>query len=160
MDGHLITVEGNTIRYLTAGERLQFDDQDNPIGFDLLEDRDLEYHPRLRRVLTTLVRPQPTFYGVLHWNDGTDLEELDRKVLENKASDEDFAGALLAQPRTIICPNCESQLRVLAVDTGQALFAKTLAERLRTHNLKSKCPVCQNFLSVPIVEFITKSGNS
>lgn|SRR5262249_35105786 len=160
MNSHAIIVEGKTIKYFAAGERLQSDDRNNAIGFDLLEDRDLEHHSRLRRVLTTLVRPLPTFYGVLHWSDGANLEELDRKVFEKKSSDEDFAGALLAQPRTIICANCESQLRVLAVDTGQALFANTLAERLRTHDLKTKCPVCQNNLRVPIVEFMGASGNS
>ena len=33
-----------------------------------------------------------------------------------------------------------AQVRVLAVDTGQALFASTLAERLRGHELKGSRP--------------------
>jgi hypothetical protein len=130
---------------------------DDIVGFDFFEDQELKEHPRLRRILTTLVRPKPLFYGVLHWSDGSDLTDLDRKVLQGIADDKDFAGALVAEPRTIICPNCQSQLRVLAVDTGQAIFSFTLPERLRKHELKTTCPGCKAKLSLPIVEFLGES---
>jgi hypothetical protein len=151
--GHPIKIAGKDVTYLTAGERIASADMD-AIGFDLLEDRSLESHPRLRRVLTTLVRPAPRFYGVLHWSDGSDLEELDQKVISGLVADEDFAGALLAEPRTIVCRGCGAQVRALAVDTGQALFAGTLAARLRDHKLKSSCPSCGIPLGLPIVEFL------
>jgi hypothetical protein len=147
-------IEGRPVVYLASGEPLARSAREDVQGFDLLEDRDLQGHPRLRRVLTTLVRPTPRFYGVLHWSDGTDLDELDRRVLSDEASDADFEGALFAEPRTIVCLNCEAHIRALAVDPGQALFAKTLPERLRAHELKSSCPACSAALTVPIVEFL------
>ena len=154
MGGTAITIEGKQLTYFVAGESLSSSDRNDVEGFDLLDDRELTSHPRLRRVLTRMVRPTPLFYGVLHWSDGTDLEELDRKVLSHTIDDEDFDAALLAQPRTVICRNCEAHLRVLAVDTGQALFARTLPERLRSHQFSSSCPVCRTALGMPIVEFL------
>ena len=64
------------------------------------------------------------------------------------------AGAVVAEPRTIFCSNCEAQLRVLAVDTGQAIFSSTLPERMRKHQLRTSCTVCAGDLSLPIVEFL------
>lgn len=153
MTVHSTTIEGRAVIYLPNGDPMPTTARDVK-GFDLLEDRDLQGHPRLRRVLTTMTRPTPQFYGVLHWSDGTDLDEVDRKVLSGSAADEDFKGALLAEPRTIVCRNCEAQIRALAVDTGQVLFAKTLGERLRAHVLRSSCPVCDSPLGVPVVEFL------
>jgi hypothetical protein len=124
------------------------------VGFDFHEDRELAQHPRLRRVLTALVRPTPFFYGVLHWSDGADLKFLDREVISGEAKNTYFTGAVLAEPRTIACLNCGVQLRVLAIDTGQAMFAATLAERLRAHELKTTCPVCETRLGVQVVEFL------
>ncbi|MGH3544400.1 MAG: hypothetical protein ACRDPW_00465 [Mycobacteriales bacterium] len=156
MGSRLVVIEGRTVRYFTAGERLSAAER-KAVAFDVFdvcEDRELERHSRLRRVLTTLVRPLPMFYGVLHWSDASDLEKLDRKIIEGEVCDADFAGALLAQPHTIVCRTCKAQLRVLAIDGGQALFAKTLAQRLQAHDLKSNCPICQSHLGMPIVEFL------
>jgi len=154
MCGHVILIEGRPVRYLAPGDEVPTEARGDLVGFDPLEDRELARHPRLRRVLTTLVRPTPAFYGVLHWSDGTDLKRLDGRVLRGEARDADFAGAVLAEPRTIVCGNCDAQLRVLAVDTGQVIFARTLPERLRAHELKTTCPVCGAPLGVPVVEFI------
>lgn len=153
MSGHLIRVGGRYVTYFASGERL-LPGESEAIGFDFAEDADLRVHPRLRRVLTTLIRPEPKIYGVLHWSDGSDLAALDQKVLDGTAEDKDFAAALFAEPRTIICLGCEAQVRVLAVDTGQPLFARDRAERLRAHALKATCPVCGGRLGVPVVEFL------
>jgi hypothetical protein len=149
-----IVLQGRSVIYLTTSETIHGETMGDIVGFDFFEDQELQEHPRLRRILTTLVRPKPLFYGVLHWSDGSDLLELDRKVLQGIVDDDDFAGAVVAEPRTIICPDCQAQLRVLAVDTGQAIFSSTLAERLRKHELKTSCPVCGAPLSLPIVEFL------
>jgi len=124
------------------------------IGFDSFEEASLRDHPRLRRVLTSLIRPEQKIYGVLHWSDGSDLTFLDQKVQDGHADDGDFARALFAEPRTIICQACEAQLRVLAVDTGHPLLVGDRAERLRAHELRRSCPVCAEHLGLPIVEFI------
>jgi hypothetical protein len=125
------------VTYFAAGEVLDAEDS-AAVGFGFFDDGELRSHPRLRRVLTTLVRPVPRFYGVLQWSDGSDLNLLDEKVRGGQADDADFAGALLAEPRTIACRACRAEVRVLAVDTGQALFAGTLAERLRAHGLRRR----------------------
>lgn len=156
MVSHHVEIEGARIRYLAAGEQLLAADRDDIKNFDIFEDRKLQQHPRIRRVLTALIRPLPLFYCVLHWSDGTDLHELDRKVLRGEFNDDDFAGALMAEPRSIICLNCEAQLRVLVVDGGQALFAKTLSERLRAHDLKQRCPSCQAHINLHIIEFLNE----
>lgn len=153
MAGFLIGIGGRDLTYFAAGEILDPEDS-RAIGFDFFEDAVFRSHPRLRRVLTMMVRPVPKFYGVLHWSDGSDLRLLDEKVHRGQADDADFAGALLAEPRTIVCRTCQAQIRVLAVDTGQALFAGTLAERLRGHALKASCPECREPLGLPVVEFI------
>jgi hypothetical protein len=153
MSGHLIRVGSRSVTYFAPGELLPLGES-AAIGFDFAEDAALRAHPRLRRILTTLIRPEPKIYGVLHWSDGSDLDALDRKVRDGTAEDNDFATAVFAEPRTIICRGCEAQLRVLAVDPGQPLFAADRAERLRAHALKTSCPVCGGRLGVPVVEFI------
>ena len=157
MCAHRILLDGRPVIYLAASEPVPEEVMDDIVGFDFFEDQELKEHPRLRRILTTLVRPKPLFYGVLHWSDGSDLIDLDRKVLQGIADDSDFAGALVAEPRTIVCPNCQAQPRVLAVDTGQAIFSSNLPERLRKHELKTACPGCKAQLSLPIVEFLGES---
>jgi hypothetical protein len=153
MPGIAIKVEGRELTYFPAGEGITVLASE-VVGLDRIEDQGLLEHPRVRRVLTTLVRSSPKFYGVLHWSDGTDLVSLDRKVRDGTVTDEEFAGALLAEPRTIVCTSCGAQIRCLAVDTGQALFARSLVERLRNHQLEKTCPVCTSKLTAPIVELI------
>jgi hypothetical protein len=131
MGGHTVLIDGWPVTYFVAGEQIK--PATDPVGFDVFEDRVLSRHPRLRRVLTTFVGPAPVFY------------------------DADFAGALRAEPRTFVCRHCQAQLRVLAVDTGDALFSATLAERLRAHRLKDTCAVCRGHLSLAVVEFLDGS---
>ena len=97
-------------------------------------------------------------YGVLHWSDGSDLAELDTKIRNKSATDDDFAGALLAEPRTIVCRRCEAQLRVLTIDTGRALFSGSLADRLRKHTLIRACPACGSDLGLPVVELLSSDS--
>lgn len=153
MAGNTIEIEGKPVKYFSGGETLSEEDEKS-VGFDFADDRELQSMPHVRRVLTTLIKPEPKIYGALHWSDGSDLGELDRKVDAGTVTNSDFGGALLAQPVSITCLNCKAQLRVLAVDGGQAIFAKTLAERLRNHELKKVCPVCRAELRMNILEFL------
>jgi hypothetical protein len=154
MCAHQIELQGRRVTYLSASEDVPEEAMDDIVGFDFFDDREFRDHPRLRRILMTVVRPNPLFYGVLHWSDGSDLVLLDRKVLRGTVDQDDFAGAVGAELRTIVCTNCQAQLRVLAVDTGQAIFSSTLSERLRKHQLRTSCPLCAEQLSLPIVEFL------
>lgn len=153
MNGHPIRVGGRHVTYFATGEQL-LPCESEAIGFDFAEDAALRAHPRLRRVLTTLIRPEPKIYGVFHWSDGSDLAVLDQKVQDGTVEDSDFAAALFAEPITIICQRCEARVRVLAVDTGHPLFASDRAERLRAHVFKTACPMCGEPWGVAVVEFI------
>jgi hypothetical protein len=154
MCAHQIELQGRRVTYLAASEDVPEEAMDEIVGFDFFDDRELRDHPRLRRILMTLVRPKPLFYGVLHWSDGSDLVLLDHKVLRGTVGEDDFGGAVVAELRTIVCTNCQAQLRVLAVDTGQAILSSTLPERMRRHQLRTSCTVCAEKLSLPIVEFL------
>lgn len=155
MTGLSIRVGGWNVTYFAAGEQLPPGDP-QAIGFDFAEDAELRAHPRIRRVLTTLLRAEPKIYGVLHWSDGSDLAALDRKVRDDAGEEKDFAGAVFAEPRTIVCLKCEAQVRVLAVDPGQPLFARDRAERLRAHALKRTCPICGERWGGLVVEIVGK----
>src|SRR5437879_13217014 len=108
MRARRIVLQGKSVIYLITSETIHEEIVGDIVGFDFFEDQELQEHPRLRRILTLLLRPKPLFYGVLHWSDGSDLLELDRKVLQGIVDNDDFAGAVLAEPRTIICPYCHA----------------------------------------------------
>jgi hypothetical protein len=153
MTGHMLRIAGRYVTYFASGEQL-LPGESEAIGFDFAEDAGLRARPCMRRVLTTLIRPESKIYGVLHWSDGSDLAVLDQKVRDGTVEDDDFGTALFAEPRTITCRSYGAQVRVLAVDTGQPLFSADRAERLRAHALKAVCPVCGEPLGVLVVEFI------
>lgn len=158
--GTQLVLSGRPVIYFASGEPLDPAHFGDVQGFDHFEDRDLAAHPRLRRTLTTLIRPTPRFYGVLHWSDGTDLDVLDELVRSGDATDSEFDGALPAELGTIVCGSCEAHLRVLQVDPGNILFADTFAERLRKHTFQQTCPVCGNHLPLYIVEFLGVDATS
>jgi hypothetical protein len=63
MAGHLVLFGGRYVTYFASGEQL-LPGESEAVGFDYFEDAGLRDHPRLRRVLTTLIRPEPKIYGV------------------------------------------------------------------------------------------------
>lgn len=140
MAGFLIGIGGRYVTYFAADDVLDPEDSE-AIGFDFSEDAGFRSHPRLRRVLTTMVRPVPRFYGVLHWSDGSDLNLLDEKVQSGQADDADFAGALLAEPRTIVCRSCLAQVRVLPSRQSRCTSATGSSTRAnpRTTPMKGSC---------------------
>ena len=93
MRARRIVLQGKSVIYLITSETIHEEIVGDIVGFDFFEDQELQEHPRLRRILTLLLRPKPLFYGVLHWSDGSDLLELDHKVLQGIVDDDDFAGA-------------------------------------------------------------------
>lgn len=143
----------HTVTYYVAGEDLSPEDR-TAVGFDSDVDERFKSHERVRRIVFRLLPHLPQIYGVLHWSDGTDLKFLDEVVLAGAATESDFQGALLAEPRTVVCLECDSHVRVLAVDPGQPLFASTLARRLRAHVLKKSCPRCGAGWTLEVVEYV------
>jgi hypothetical protein len=154
MVGTELTIGGRELMYFTPDDEITDYRTPEVVGFGELEDMQLRMNPRLRRVLTSLATPPPHLYGVLHWSDGSDLTMLDEKIKAGTADAGDFDGALLAEPRTIVCPTCDAQFRVLTVDAGRALFAPTLENRLSRHQFRNSCTTCGSVLSMPIVEIL------
>jgi hypothetical protein len=147
-----IMIEGQRLIYFPIGVEVPPATRDGLVGFDIFEDEFLGKNQHLRRVLTTLFRPNPQYYNVLHWSDGTDLAALDLKVAQGTISDDDFSGALLVEPRSISCGDCDSSIRGLGVDPGRLLFSRSLPQRLREHKFVTSCPFCGGGLMPHIVE--------
>ncbi len=153
MSGIRIHIDRQVVKYHTPEEDISTDGAE-VVGFDTFEDQALRICQHIRRILTTIVRPTPVLYGLLHWNADTSLSELDEAILHKQVVNEDFDEALLVQPATLACRNCNSEFRALTVDTGQVIFSKTLAERVRNHAMIRVCPACNEPWAVWVVEII------
>jgi hypothetical protein len=154
MDELTLEVGGWKLIYLPAGVPAPVG---QPVGnLDVLEDRRLADHPRMRRVLMRLLPGMPLAYYLLHFSDGTDLRRLDEKVVAGTATDDDFRGALLGEAQSIVCRHCEAVLRAVVVDTGHPLFAADRARRLREHEFHRECPACGERLTLYVLEWIDR----
>lgn len=91
---------------------------------------------------------------MLHWSNGFDLDALDRRVLDGSVTDADFADALVGEPASMVCRNCQAVLRVLIVDTGHPVFSGDRARRLREHTFVKSCPVCGGDLGGYVLELL------
>ena len=148
----MLELDGRQVDYLPAGEPAPTDE--GVKNLDVLEDRRLLQHQRMRRILVRLLPTWPLLYYQLHWSDGTDLDALDETVRAGTADDSDFAGALVTELRDIYCRNCQAGLRVAIVDTGHVIFAKDRARRLSTHEFRTSCPVCAAPLPPYVAEIL------
>lgn len=148
--GHRILLGNRSATYLTPLEDLP-DGAPAPVGYDLLEDLLLRRHPRMRRVLTTLIRPAPLYYGLLHWSDDTDLDALDRLIVGGDIQPAGLATALLMEPRSVTCRNCDAILRLAVPDAGNPLVTTA---RLQGHRFVNDCPICNQPLGLLVAEVL------
>ena len=129
-------------------------------------DEQLETHPRMRRILSTVFRGRPIQaplrYNVLHWSDGTDLVALDAKVLRGQAVEADFRTALIGAPLRMRCLRCGSHVEAVYGDRGDAIVRSELENQLRAHAYRGACPVCgqTSFGGSPVLEFLAASSSS
>ena len=157
--GHPIWLGKWKVSYFTATESLagfepaQFD------SFDPVDDVSLQSHPRFRRILRKYRPDWPFTYGLLHWSDGTDLAELDDKIVDGKVGEEDFFGALVVEPQSIRCPTCGVLLHIAAANGGEVIFSPDMQERLQRHAFYRHCPVCNSYLRMAVAEFIKESDS-
>jgi hypothetical protein len=155
-----IAINSTPVTYFASGEQMSRELAGKLACYRAEFDVELQQHRRMRRIVTTLFKradiPRPIFYYVLHWSDGTDLDALDHKVLRGDATDEDFAGALLAEPRLMTCLSCKQQLRAVTAGGVVGVFSATDLERWRTHRFEWYCPACgdKSFQSGAVLEFL------
>jgi hypothetical protein len=146
-----LTLGGWSVDYYPAGTSMGATAADN---VDVLEDRLLADHPRLRRFVTRLLPGLPPLMFLLHWSDGSDLALVDAAVLAGRAADTDFSGSLVADIRSVECLHCGAVFRAAVADTGNPIFSKDRQRRLLEHTFTEWCPVC-NERSVPyVVEYL------
>lgn len=154
----MVQVENQEIAYFLPNEDVTWEGFE-VVGFVPTEDPIFAAAECLRRTLTKMVSPRRRYYGILSWPHPCALQNLDRRVLAGSIEDQDFASALLVQPRTVNCRVCGTQFRGLVVDTGQAIFAETLPSRLRSRRLFKNCPACNEELGLYFTARFTASGD-
>jgi hypothetical protein len=152
-DGHSIRIADRAVIYLMPNDDVP-EASPLPVGYDFFEDLVWRRHPRMRRVLTTLIRPHPLYYGLLHWSDGTDLDALDLAVASGESAAAGFSSALLVEVRSINCRHCEAGLRVAAPDGGNPLVTTALVQN---HTFVRDCPVCGLPLGLLVVELFDQT---
>jgi hypothetical protein len=152
LDGIKATVGGWQVRYLPAAEIVV--PSEYVENFDVLEDRRLAGHPRMRRFLARFLPDFPITYYLLHWSDGSDLTVLDEKIRQERAGDADFANALVGELRSLVCRTCEAIVRAVVADTGNPLFAQDRPRRLAEHAFVTSCPVCGTALGEYVMELV------
>jgi hypothetical protein len=147
-----VRLDGYDITYLTDGEPVPVSE---PIkNLDVLDDRRLLHHERLRRFLLRPMNGWPLFYYLLHWSDGKDLRVLDERVAAGVSTADDFASAIVCELRDVVCGDCEAVVRVATVDSGNPVFAKDRQQRLVEHAFVTACPACSGRLPPYVAEVI------
>lgn len=90
----------------------------------------------------------------LHWNDGRDLDVLDRAVDNDTFTDDDFVNAVKADYQETICDACGSIWPTLVIPPGEPYVG---AAGLHLRKVQSRetprCPKCGAFLRQKVVKF-------
>jgi hypothetical protein len=95
---------------------------------------------RLRRIVMPLPGGR-RFRLFLHWSDGTDLEDLDRRIVDGDPWERSFDGALAGGDMDLRCQSCGTDFVAIVADAGIPLLGD-VAPRLREHEFIASCPVC------------------
>jgi len=139
-----LLVRGRPVVYLAAGVALPDELAARTANLDRYAglDSQLALMPNARRVLLTSARPAPLFHYVLLWPSDTALDLLDERVARAAATDDDFAGAILAEARHVTCLGCEVVHRVLAFEAGMPPFGVGSWMRDAPIAFVDACPSC------------------
>lgn len=141
------SIDGWEVHLVLAGDHL---DPDGPPVARL--DEVTADHPRLRRAVVTFPmerRPPMRHHGLLHWDDGTDLADLDRRARDGEDVHLDLERALFCDLRWARCLRCGRDHHLVTFDAGLPIVT---AQRQRTHALERTCPSCGHDRFVPYAE--------
>ena len=81
------------------------------------------------------------YFGVVHWSDGTDLEELDRRARAGSDLSDDLQRGMFCNISSAQCLVCDNNHLVAVADGGNPIV--TVA-RQRAHEFSTTCPTCGN----------------
>ncbi|MCA2205864.1 hypothetical protein [Nocardia rosealba] len=126
------------------------------VGIDL--DEEISESRTLRRIDAVLYSSS-TIPLLLHWSDGTNLKEVDRKVAEGSSTPKDFEGAIVGQELTTKCSVCGTDFLIVRFDTVPVLDSSSSGEsqeRYRRHKFVENCPSCGSRWLPSVLEVISQ----
>ena len=163
-----IQAEGITFFYLTKNDVLPHNElmgmtiRETPLLGSVWHTVIQENLDDMRAILISYgYRPKLLHVSFLHWNDGTDLDLLDRKVIDGKYNDNDFQNAVIAKFGRTICTKCNWEGYTLVFYTSEAYIdnAELEQEKMRSRQEAEgfmKCPNCQTRLRQMVVKVFLK----
>ncbi|MGH3373742.1 MAG: hypothetical protein ACRDP6_03285 [Actinoallomurus sp.] len=150
-NGIELVVGRESITYYVAGALL--DSADAP-GYNTMDDDLARDHPRLRRILRS-TRSGVLGPMVLHWSDGSDLNELDDRLRAGDTRAEHFAHAVVGEFAHHQCSQCELWFRVVASNSVGTHGLGVAMDDLLRHTFLTTCPNCDAPTRRSLLEFLT-----
>jgi hypothetical protein len=137
------TIDGLDVTYFSAGEEIPTAETVDVKGYEFRNDSAAFDHPRLRRAILDIPMGASAwrFFGVVHWSDGTDLEELDREARAGSDLSPALERGIFCEIRSVQCLVCHNNHRVAVADGGNPVVT---VERQRAHEFSTTCPTCGN----------------
>jgi hypothetical protein len=105
------------------------------------------FHDMRLILFTYPFRPHVQYVRFLHWNDGSDLDELDEKVEQRMYSDADFENSVITGFGRTFCLKCDWIKYTLVMWTAEYYFGEMERRKIREHLWKTHCPNCGAVLS-------------
>jgi hypothetical protein len=93
----------------------------------------------------SVLMPTDALVYYLHWDDGLDLEALDRRVLDGIIREADFAQAAKTLYQGTICDRCRTMWDTLVMPTGEIYPGLPVAfahAKVARHAIIRHCPAC------------------
>lgn len=161
-----IQAEGTTYFYLTKKEGLPssgtLDVAPMSIPNQMIWDAVLKTSmDDMRVILSSVLHPIPLYLYFLHWDDKSNLDVLDEKVLNGTFSDTDFVNSVKTQLTTTKCFKCGWQGHTLVMPPAEpyigapGLESKKVALRYERKGFKT-CPNCGASLTQDVVKIFSE----
>lgn len=137
------SIDGYPVTYISAGEEIPPAELDGLRSYEFRHDAAAFDRPRLRRAILEMpMKSGPwRYFGVVHWSDGTDLEELDRRARAGDDLTGALEGGIFCDVRNVQCLVCHTNHLVAVPDGGKPIVTP---DRQRAHEFSSTCPTCGN----------------
>ena len=103
-------------------------------------------------LIVTLWNPHLADLNYLYWNNGQNLDELDRKVIQNKFTEDDFAYSVITRYQQTRCFECNWAGHTLVIDDWHYFRTPGLSTLKIRQNKILQCPNCQNSLRQLVVK--------
>ncbi len=142
-------IDGWELTYLCAGEEVPTDEASAVLGYDVRKESVVFDHPRARRVILDMPMKASVnrYFGVVHWSDGTDLEELDQRARAGDDLSEMLGAGLFCNLQDVQCLECGDNHLVAVADGGNPIV--TLGPPARPRVLHDVSDVRQHVVHPP-----------